>query len=132
MELAQQFASLIDTSSFDEAAALIAEDCAYHYWEGNYQGRDAIIAIYRQNYLQSRKIFDEINYSSDVEAMGDGTYKITFLDKYRKGHKWHDSRCFQIITIKDNLIVEIQHNEIPGEAEALRTFYRIQSNRSNI
>ncbi len=77
-------------------------------------------------------MFDEVKYSSDVEEMSDGMFKINFLDQYRKGHKWHDYRFFEIITIKDNLIVDIQNKQIPGEDVALRSFFTVQRNRANL
>jgi len=124
--IAQQFAALVDGTNFDEAAALLAEDCAYQYSEGKYQGRDNIINIYRQNHLQSEKIFDERVYSSKVEETAEGTYKIDFIDKIRKGNAWHDFKCYQIVTVEDGKIVAIDHHEYIGETELLRAFYNKQ------
>lgn len=123
LQLAQQFATCLENMRLDEATQFLAEDCEYHYWEGNYQGRENIISVYRQNDQQSRKVFDEVIYSSEVEAINEGTYKVNCLDRIRKGHRWHEHRFFEIITFKDNLIIDIQHCAIPGEAESLRLFY---------
>ena len=120
---AQEFARLIDHQSFEEASNLIAEDCNYHYTEGNYQGRKPIISIYRQNYLQSQKIFDELLCSSTVDEVSESTYKINFTDKIRKGPQWHTYHFYEILECKDDLIIDIQNCQISGEDESLRSFF---------
>jgi hypothetical protein len=102
LKLAREFATALENMHLDEASQFLAEDCGYHYWEGNYEGRANIVAIYRQNDLQSRKVLDEVIYSSEVEEMEDGSFKIHCLDKLRKGHRWHEHRFFEIIKFKDN------------------------------
>ena len=119
---AQQFAILLDNNNFDEAARLLAEDCRYKYFEGNYQGPQNIVNLYRQNHFQALKIFDEMVYSSNVEDLGDDSYVINFTDKIRKGALWHEHNCYQILKVKDNLITSIEHCEIRGENEAMRAF----------
>src|SRR5579872_368191 len=121
---AQKFAALLDSNNYDEASKMMAEDCEYHYWEGSYRGQDNIISIYRQHHIESKKLFDEITYTSQVEEMPNGNLKISLLDKIRKGGRWHELRSYQIITFQDNLIVHIEHCEIPGEMESFRMFYR--------
>jgi hypothetical protein len=66
-KIAEEFAALIDNTRFDEALPLMAEDCEYHYWEGNYSGRENIVNLYRQNHLFGAKMFDEVIYASEVE-----------------------------------------------------------------
>lgn len=127
--IAQNFAALIDGNKYDEAAALLAEECKYQYAEGKYQGRDYVINIYRQNFEQSKKIFDEVTYSSNVKETADGVFKIDFFDKIRKGHKWHDFKSYQIVTVADGLITDIEHHEYSGETELLRAFYSRYSNQ---
>ena len=128
VEIAKEFARCIDSTLYNEAARLLAEDCTYHYSEGEYQGRDAIINIYKQNNIQSNKIFDGVTYSSEVERMGEDVFKIHFIDDIQKGPGQHRFRSFQIVKIKDSLISEIGHFEIPGEMEALQLFYRRMTN----
>jgi len=123
LKLVQEFAAFLDNNRYDEASHLLAEDCDYHYFEGNYKGSKNIINIYLQNDLESKKIFDEMTYSSNVEEMSDGNYKINFTDKIRKGHLHHEFHSYQIIKCNSNLIVGIEHCDIPGEIDALRMFY---------
>lgn len=121
--IAQNFAALVDGANFEEAGQLLAEDCAYQYSEGKYRGRDNIVNVFRQNHQQAMRLFDEIVYSSTVEPLEDGTYKINFTDKLRKKHAWHESHFYQIVTLAGDQIADITHHEIPGEMEASRAFY---------
>ncbi len=123
LNYARQFAAFLDANNYDAASGLLSEGCTYHYSEGNYQGRENIISIYRMNHQELKKIMDEITYSSVAEELPDETFKIQLVDKLRLGHKWHEFRSFQIVTIKDEQITHIEHCEIPGEIEALRMFY---------
>ena len=124
LELAKEFAKLIDAQSLDEVSVIIDEDCKYNYSEGNYQGRKPIVSIYRQNYLQSQKIFDELLCSSKVEEISDNIFRINFTDKIRKGHSWHTYNFFEIIEFKNDMIITIQNCQIPGEDESMGIFYK--------
>ncbi|MFI5263059.1 MAG: hypothetical protein ACHQM6_00930 [Candidatus Kapaibacterium sp.] len=123
LEIAKEFAILLDNNQFDEASLCMAENCEYHYFEGDYRGRENIISLYRQHHEHAIKILDEVNYSSEVSETEDGNYRILFIDKIRKGHKWHEYRCHQIVRFGNNQIVSILHSEIPGEIESLKMFY---------
>ena len=130
LKLATEFATSLDNCQFDNASKVRAEHCKYHYSEGNYEGRENIISLYRQNDLLSKKVVDEIIYSSNVEDIGKGDYKINFVDKIRKGHRWHEHRFYEIVTLADNLIINIEHCDIPGEKESLRMFFSRPSSTS--
>jgi hypothetical protein len=130
--IAQQFAGLVDALRFDEAANLLAKDCHYEYVEGKYQGCDNIINMYRQNHLQSLKIFDERTYASSVEEAGENTYKITFTDKIRKGAAWHEFTSFQFVKVEGEQIVDIRHVDMPDEMTALRVFYQRAINMAKL
>jgi hypothetical protein len=130
--IAQQFASLLDENRFEEAGHLLSADCHYNYSEGNYQGASNIINIYRQLHLQSVKIFDEMVYTSSVEDIGSDVYKINFTDKIRKAILWHEYNWYQVIRIKDDLIIDITNHDIPDEQVALRAFYTKAMNMANI
>jgi hypothetical protein len=123
-QLAQKFASLLDQTKYDELLLLMAEDCEYHYWEGDYVGRENIVNIYRQNHLFGKKMFDEVIYASVVERMEDGVYKIHFTDATRIGERWHENHFDEVIGFKDNVICDIQHIQLPGEAESFREFWQ--------
>ena len=127
LSLAQQLASLLDETRFEEAAALLAEDCRYHYWEGNYAGRNNVINIYKQNHTHSSELFDEVRYGSIVEPLDGGRFQINFFDNLRLSERWHEMKCYDILQFRDGLISDIEHHDIPGEQEAFMAFWR--SNR---
>ncbi|GEM_PF-3904681 len=122
LQVAQEFVSLLDEARFDEAAKLLAEDCQYHYWEGNYQGRDMVINIYRQMHKEAQKAFDELKYSSEVEPVDGETYTLHFTDSVRIDNYWHSLRYDSIVRVKDALIQSIEHKEIPGEQRKFQGF----------
>lgn len=124
LTLAQQFATLIDETRFDEAAELLAEESEYHYWEGNYSGRKNIANIYRQLHAWSKKMFDEAIPSSEVEPVDESSCKVHFKDQVRIGDRWHESRFDQLLRFEDGLIVDIQEVQLPGEAEAMHAFFQ--------
>ncbi|MBS1904327.1 MAG: hypothetical protein JSS75_11530 [Bacteroidetes bacterium] len=123
LKIAEQFASSIDACRFNEAGMLLAENCTYRYNEGNYQGRTHVIALYDRNTKFMQQTFDEVSFSSTVEQLQDGTFKLNFIDSIRHKHGRHESRSYEVISIEHGMIVSIEHFDIPGEAEAMRTFY---------
>jgi hypothetical protein len=130
--LAKKFAELLDNNRFDDAVELMAEDCQYHYFEGDYSGKSNIMAIYRSNHKESGKLFDEVLYSSEVVPLSDNSFNILFSDKIRIANKWHTYRCFQILRFENDLIADINHHEMPGETEAMREFYQRMKAREKI
>ena len=125
----ETFSHLLDGARYDEAQALMSADCEYHYSEGNYAGAKAISNIWRQNHQQSVELFDEVAYDSEIEELDETTFKLTLVDKFRLGDKWHESLSYDLVTIEDGLITDIEHHEIAGEAERFRAFYVMHRER---
>src|SRR5688572_6740112 len=115
-DLAKQFASLLDKAQFDEASALMSDDCRYTYAEGSYQGPAHIAGMYRSNHNQAQRAFDEVRYASEVEPIDPTTFKMKLFDSYRLGDVWHESKSLQTLRIENGAVVEIRHEEIRGEA----------------
>jgi hypothetical protein len=120
---ADQFASLMDENRYEEAAALLAENCSYKIRETRIDGRDAIIDSYVANYKKGLGKLDEIQFLSNVVQLGGNRFQLEYLDRIRKGDVWHEHRCNQIITFEGDAIADIQHVDLPGEVEALHEFY---------
>lgn len=76
------------------------------------------------NYDSASKKLDEIVFLSDVTEIDASTFKLSYLDRIRKGSVWHEHRCEQIIRFEKGKIVEIKHLDLPGEAETLKKFYK--------
>jgi len=122
--VAQQFADLLDDARFEEAAQLLAEDCHYHYSEGNYAGRKNVINIHKHNHKHSSEMFDEVRYGSVVEPMDGRRWRIDLYDKVRIGEKWHEIKSYDVLQFDGDLISDIHHHEIPGQNEAFMAFWR--------
>lgn len=120
--VAQSFASFLDQTRFDDAVELMSPDCEYHYWEGNYVGNNNIANLYKQNHKNSDTLFDEIRYSSEVDEISNEEYLLKFTDHIRVGEKWHDLRFDNIVRVQDDRIVDIRHEELPGEKESFMQF----------
>lgn len=125
LELAQKFATCLDTANYADVADLLAEDCTYHHEEGRYEGRQNIIGIYRQNESQLRKLFAEVTFSSTVEEGSGGAILVHYRDRVRKGHRWHELKSYDTLTVEDSKITHIEHSSIPGEEAAFRAFFNL-------
>lgn len=124
MNLAETFVSLLDSRRYDEAAQLIDKDCVYQDRQSSHQGRPGVIAMYRELDAEMRKLFDDISYDSRVEIL-DGEHCIVhFADTLRKGDRTHTVRSQQMLTFREGKIVDIEQQDMPGEAEELRRFYQ--------
>ena len=120
--VAESFASFLDQTLFDEAAELMAPDCKYHYWEGDYVGNRNIANLYRHNHSNSGKLFDEVWYSSEVYQMSAEQYLLKFTDHIRVGEKWHDLRFDNIVQVRNGHIIDIRHEELPEEKASFMQF----------
>jgi hypothetical protein len=124
MNLAEKFASHIDKKQFDEASAMIAQDCVYTGGETTLEGRDGVTQMYRMYAQEMGKMFDEIRYESEVEVIDGDTCRIVFTDSLRKGDSWHDTSTSQIVRFnQDGLVSRIEQRDIPGQAEAMREWW---------
>lgn len=124
LSVAMEFAALLDENRYEEAGKLMADDCRYTYYEGSYEGRDAIVNMYRQMQKQALEIMNEHSTVTDVEQTGPGTYILHALDRVRIDDLRHESRYDEVVTIEDGLVTSIEYRMIRGEAEKLREFYR--------
>lgn len=123
MNVAEAFARALDAEDYEAAAALMAPACEYVSSEGTHLGPAAIIASYRSHGDWARAHLDEVAYESAVEAHADGTARILYIDRIRKGVVRHEYRCAQRVTTAGGAIVRIVHEEIDGERERLREFF---------
>ena len=114
----------MDNSRFTEAQAMLHPDCVYKMRTKTYRGPEAIIKTYEDNYQAGIKKLDEIVYSSTVVPISPSRFRLKYADKIRKGEAWHEYKCEQVIKLRDGLVLEIQHIDLPGQDEALQFFYK--------
>lgn len=123
IETAQKFAALLHAGHYDDAAHLLDENCTYHYAGKNHKGRHTIINLYRSNEEKLRGQFAEVTLSSRFEEASDGLLEVHFHDKVRRGHRWHEMKSYDSLTLRDAKIVHIEHHFSPAEEEAFLKFF---------
>ena len=124
VEIATIFAKALDAEDFETAWGLLAPDCQYASPDGVAVGPDAIVASYRAHAEWARRNLDEIEYESVIEPGSDGTVRVVYVDRIRKGERRHEYRCRQALTVAPlRGIVRIAHEEIDGERDRLRDYF---------
>ena len=125
IQVARDFARALDEEDYAKAFALLSPDCTYVIGDSKFTGPQPIVDEYRRNGDGATERFDSIAYESDVEADGQRSAIITFIDDIRHdGHRLRHT-CEQRIDLgEDGLIRRIEHRDLPGEPEALQAFYR--------
>ena len=123
LAVANGFAAALDAEDYSSAHALLAPDCVYQIRNETLTGADVIIDSYRENGATAKRRFDALEYMSEVQATGESTAVILFIDRVRLQDQWHEYRCRQHLTVGiAGQIVEIRHEELPGERERLQAF----------
>ncbi len=122
IEIATQFAQALDHEDYPAATALLSDSCIYHIRGKSHQGPEAIIASYQSNGDQATQNFDSITYGSSVRPSDDDRIIIEFWDQITHRGRTHKHQCEQWVRVDDGLITEIEHKDLPGEVEALKTF----------
>jgi len=119
------FAEALDRDDFVAAGGYLAAACTYESPSGVIEGAGEIIASYRRNSEWAHRTFDEITFDSQVDAIDERTFRITYFDETLHRGKPHEYRCCQIVTVGDDgKIVHIKHEEIPGEREKLEAYLK--------
>ena len=120
---ASKFAEALDTEDYDTAKNLLSPNCVYHSGTTIYEGPHEIINVYKKNGDWAAKTFDNIEYESRVEPAQDST-TITFVDKIQHNGKKLNHQCKQNVYFDNSeMICKIEHEELPGESEALEKFF---------
>ena len=124
LSIARRFAVALDNDDFDNATELLAVDCTYHIRDEIHRGAGEIIASYRQATEWAHETFDDIEYESEVEPLDGHRFVILFLDRLCHCGQSLDHRCRQILTIDDRAkIIDILHEDLPGESERVEVFF---------
>jgi hypothetical protein len=123
LQIAQEFAALMDQNRFEEAVRLLSDDCKYFIGSQVLVGPEQIAASYSANYESASKRLDEIIFLSEIVELDQLRFRLCYLDRIRKGSVWHEHRCEQIIKFQGKQIAEIRHVDLPGELDALQEFY---------
>jgi hypothetical protein len=120
---ARQFASALDAERYEAVRALLAPTCRYQARTHTLTGPDSIVESYRTNGQSARRLFDDVQYGSEVRPAGGASVRVVFADQLRKGGQTHVYRSQQTLRFDaQGLIAEITHEELPLERERLLAF----------
>ncbi|MGZ3688754.1 MAG: nuclear transport factor 2 family protein, partial [Bdellovibrionota bacterium] len=90
--VAEGFASALDRDDFEAAARFLTPDCLYEIGGHTMQGREPIIASYRENAEWVKANLDAIQYESVIEHTDAESATVLFTDHVQKaGQKFHFS-----------------------------------------
>jgi hypothetical protein len=124
LEIAKRFVSLMDQDKYTEAGLLMDPICRYKYRGKIIEGVDSIVGIYINNFESVKHQIDEIEYVSEIiPDPGSNSFRLKYLDRLRKNSSWFEHRCEQKIKVVSGKVVEIEHFDLPGEAEKLRDWF---------
>ncbi|MBC8868863.1 MAG: nuclear transport factor 2 family protein [Planctomycetes bacterium] len=123
-DLISEFALSLDAEDYQSVLSYLADDCVYESPTGVVTGPAAIVDSYKANGDSARSRFDRIEYRHQAIPLGEGWFRITFIDELVSGQRVHLFRCNQRVFVENGQIVRIVHEEIPGQRDRLNAFMR--------
>lgn len=125
LKIAEQFARALDAEDYLHAEVLLSPGCEYVCRGRRYIGPESIIDSYRQSGEDASHQFDRVEYKSSCELVGDDLVLIRFVDRLTRAGQSFTFECQQLVQIDQNgQIVRIDHQDLPGQCEALEEFKR--------
>ncbi len=125
IEIAQAFVKVMDSEDCEPAKFFLAKDCLYKVGEVSYSGPDAIIASYKSRHDFAKANFDSVVYQSSLLQKSNNEFEVTYIDIITLRSKTHTYRCKQFFRFNsENKIIEIIHEDIPGESERIKAFFK--------
>jgi hypothetical protein len=102
-------ADALDSDEFAAVERLVAADCQYTVGGTTHQGRDAVLAAYRQGSSRAHELFDAVVFSHRApEEIRPGAFRVDFVDELTYGGDTLIHHSIQhIIVGADGDVVEI-------------------------
>ncbi len=123
LAISRRFAAALDRCDFAQATGYLAADCRYEIGGKALNGRDAIIASYRESAEWGRRMLDGVVYESDVRSEGDH-FAVLYTDRITHGGETCEYRSRQHLWLNaDGQVMKIVHEELSGEREKLNGFF---------
>lgn len=124
-EATENFATAMDHEDFATAVNFISPDCRYDFRHEEVVGREVIMKMYRDNAVWAKENLDQIDYSHGLGFSSDGCLIISYADHITHRMNKHAHNCRQILEFQeDGLISRIRHQDLPGETDSLRDFFK--------
>jgi hypothetical protein len=121
-DVISDFASSLDAEDYQSTLSYLADHCIYESPTGELTGPAAILGSYKASGDVARGRFDSVVYRHEITPLGEGWYRIAFIDELFSGRRSHVFRCNQRVRIDKGKIVRIIHEKIPGQRDRLNTF----------
>lgn len=122
---AEGFAKALDKDDFESAKAYLAQNCRYLTGDKDIHGPDAIIQSFREGSEKAKRLFDHVDYGSEILDIGVASVVVQFTDLIEITGQTHLYSSRQHLEFGDGgLIIRIMQEEIPGELEALKVIIK--------
>lgn len=122
-QIARRFATLLDRREYDALRKVLSADCQYEFRNDLLQGSAEIIETYRKNTTWGFRVFDRIEFESNVNSESRDSARVTFTDRLHVKGEVHQHKCQQIVTVDEyDRINRIMHIDLNGEGAALDAF----------
>jgi ketosteroid isomerase-like protein len=123
LNTAKRFAKALDLEDYPVAIECLEDDCLYTIADDQHRGPSAIVDSYRASGDWAREHLDGIAYESSLR-WEDGQVVVHFVDHLTHAGRRFTHRCEQVLEFSDpGRIVAIEHRDLPGEREALSSFF---------
>jgi len=120
---ARGFAQALDADDFAAARRYLAPDCRYHVRGETLHGPDAVLESYQQASRAAQALFDGVAYASQVLSIDGNTVRVGYEDILTLAGETHIHHARQRLTFgADGHIVQIEHEDLPGERQRLQGF----------
>jgi hypothetical protein len=124
-EIANAFVKVMDSGDYEPAKQFLANECRYNVGETIYSGPDAIIETYKSHHAFAKAAFDSVLYKSELSQKSDNEFEVIYIDIITHGSKTHVYKCRQLFYLNpQKKIIKIIHEDIPGEYERIKAFYK--------
>ena len=101
---------------------MLAGNCVYVIREKRIETPSKVIASYKGNGDEANQRFDAISYGSSVRVGQKSWVVIEFWDEITHRGRTHRHECEQWVRVEGGTIVKIEHRDLEGEVESLKTF----------
>jgi len=123
LDVAEQFASALDTDGFSEAARLLDEDCLYRTRGKEIRGREHVIDSFMEASKWAHSSLDKIVYEHTLDVQSEGAATIRFVDIFEHRGRQIVHACLMHVELGPNaLIRRLTLEELPGERERVDAF----------
>lgn len=121
--VAVRFTKALDADAFGPARSTLSPECQYSFNHKLLAGPDTIIQSYRDASEKAKRLFDQIDYRSELTEIGADRVVVKFWDRLEvRGQTYLYSSKQQLTFGPSGSIIRIDHEEIPGERERLDAF----------